>query len=154
MIIREATPRDYPRLFDLWHQIDRYHAEALPSIFQAPEGAPRDPQYFQTVMENGRILLAEEGEALLGAAQVVIRQSEEVNILVPRKHAHVEMLVVSESVRGQGIGRALMQACEDWGRAQGMKEIDLTVFEFNAPAIKLYEALGYRTYSRKMSKPL
>ncbi|NPV56557.1 MAG: GNAT family N-acetyltransferase [Anaerolineae bacterium] len=152
--IRFATNKDYTRLFDLWHQIDRYHADALPELFQAVSGAPRDELYFQTVMESGSILLAEADGEVLGIAQVVIRQSEEIDIKVPRKYAHVDTLVVAEGKRGQGIGRALMLACDDWARQQGLSEIDLSVYEFNQPARRLYESLGYQTYKRHMSKNL
>jgi ribosomal protein S18 acetylase RimI-like enzyme len=41
-----------------------------------------------------------------------------------------------------------------WARAQGAVEVELTVYEFNEPAIAFYTSLGYETSSRRMSKRL
>ncbi len=41
-----------------------------------------------------------------------------------------------------------------WARARDMKELDLNVYEFNHTAIHFYEALGFRTVSRRMKRSL
>jgi ribosomal protein S18 acetylase RimI-like enzyme len=46
--------------------------------------------------------------------------------------------------RGQGIGKQLMQAVEEEARTRGLKRIWLEVLVQNAPAIALYEKLGYQ----------
>lgn len=45
--------------------------------------------------------------------------------------------------RGQGIGRTLMTAAEDWLKAQGSPKIQLMVRGDNAVARGFYDALGY-----------
>ena len=45
--------------------------------------------------------------------------------------------------RGQGIGRALMAAAEDWLRTRGAPKIQLMVRSDNAAAQGFYAALGY-----------
>lgn len=54
-------------------------------------------------------------------------------------------LVVDPSARRRGIARMLVQKCEDEVRAWGFRKLYLKVEEPNAPAIKLYSKLGYRT---------
>lgn len=46
---------------------------------------------------------------------------------------------------GQGLARACMQAAMDELFAQGERELRLVVTLANAPAIKLYSGLGFRT---------
>ncbi|HEX7758515.1 MAG TPA: GNAT family acetyltransferase [Caulobacteraceae bacterium] len=46
-------------------------------------------------------------------------------------------------LRGQGLGREIMAAAEDWARAQGVPKIQLMVRGGNAPVIGFYKALGY-----------
>ncbi|HEX5469724.1 MAG TPA: GNAT family N-acetyltransferase [Gaiellaceae bacterium] len=53
-------------------------------------------------------------------------------------------LMVADGYRRRGIGRALMEAAEAWGRRVGVKKIELHVFPHNAGALALYERLGYR----------
>jgi GNAT superfamily N-acetyltransferase len=52
---------------------------------------------------------------------------------------------VAEHARRQGHGLAIMGALLEWGRAQGARWSYLQVGTDNAPALALYERLGYRT---------
>jgi GNAT superfamily N-acetyltransferase len=63
-------------------------------------------------------------------------------------------MAVGPDFRGRGIGRALLDAIVDWAREHGIDAMELTVFEFNAGARKLYERAGYATMYRRMRKEL
>ncbi|MBT3713208.1 MAG: GNAT family N-acetyltransferase [Anaerolineae bacterium] len=52
------------------------------------------------------------------------------------------------SARGKGVGVKAMQYLEDEIRAKGIKRIELGVFEYNAPAIRLYKKMGYEEIGR------
>ena len=55
----------------------------------------------------------------------------------------VYYLAVQPRSQSQGIGRALMQACENWVQRQGVPKIQLMVRSANADVISFYAALGY-----------
>jgi putative acetyltransferase len=57
--------------------------------------------------------------------------------------AELKRMYVDPSVRGRGIGRALVAALEREARLLGMTKIVLETGTRLAPAIKLYEAMGY-----------
>ena len=67
---------------------------------------------------------------------------------------HVSDLVVSQKAEGQGIGRALMVAAEEWAHAQGYPMIQLNVLVNNGSARALYEKVGYTAEWSKYVKPL
>jgi RimJ/RimL family protein N-acetyltransferase len=52
------------------------------------------------------------------------------------------------SARGKGIGTKAMLFLEKQAREQGLKRMELGVFEFNSNAIKLYKKLGYQEIGR------
>jgi putative acetyltransferase len=52
-------------------------------------------------------------------------------------------LMVAKDARRHGVGMALLQTAVDWARASGVRKLELHVFPFNEPAIKLYERFGY-----------
>ena len=57
--------------------------------------------------------------------------------------AELKRMYVDPSVRGRGIGRALVEALESEARRLGMTRVALETGTRLAPAIKLYEAMGY-----------
>ena len=57
---------------------------------------------------------------------------------------NIELLSVPESLRGQGIGKIIMQQAEDIARARGCIGIWLDTYEFQAPAF--YEKLGFQPF--------
>jgi ribosomal protein S18 acetylase RimI-like enzyme len=76
---------------------------------------------------------------LVGTAPVGV--PHDVNLTLP-----IMSLVgigVAANARGQGVGRALMQAFETASRDRQMGSLELTVRQENAAAIRLYEGAGW-----------
>jgi ribosomal protein S18 acetylase RimI-like enzyme len=69
-------------------------------------------------------------------------------------HAHVEILAVTAEAERRGVARALMEAIEQWARRRGYTWVTLNVFDRNARARALYDALGYEPESIHYRKAL
>src|SRR5262249_27834677 len=52
-------------------------------------------------------------------------------------------LMVAESHRRRGIGKALLERAVDWARESGVRKLELHGFPWNQPAIALYESFGF-----------
>jgi RimJ/RimL family protein N-acetyltransferase len=52
-------------------------------------------------------------------------------------------LMVAAGHRRRGIGRALLEQAVEWARDAGIRKLELHVFPWNEPAIRLYEQFGY-----------
>jgi len=103
--------------------------------------------------ENYPVLLAEGGACLL----LAVSGSETIGYLLGFRHltfyangpvGWVEEVAVRDQDRGQGIGRVLMGAFEQWAAAQGCALVALATRR----AAPFYLALGYKesaTYFRK-----
>jgi ribosomal protein S18 acetylase RimI-like enzyme len=61
---------------------------------------------------------------------------------------------VLESRRGEGLGRALLEAAEAWCADHSIGMLKLHVFGSNETAISLYESAGFETTNRNMSKQI
>ncbi|MEK8047951.1 GNAT family N-acetyltransferase [Ideonella margarita] len=80
-----------------------------------------------------------DGDALVGTVAL-----EFANKPKTRHKGLVIGMVVQEAVRGQGAGRALMDAALIAARARpGLRSLILTATEGNEPAIRLYRSCGF-----------
>lgn len=59
-------------------------------------------------------------------------------------HGYVAILAVAREAEGQGVGRALLTAAEEWGRQQGFRRLTLAVFADNVRAKEFYLRQGWR----------
>ena len=154
--VRKATADDYNSLCELFDEIDALHRDNLPHIFQKPNGAAREKDYYLGLIadENVALLVAEVGENLVGFVHAIVRDTPAIPVFVHRRYAIVDSIVVKSGFQNQGIGKILMDKMQEWAIARGATSIELNVYEFNVTAISFYERLGYQTFSRKMSKEL
>jgi ribosomal protein S18 acetylase RimI-like enzyme len=61
--------------------------------------------------------------------------------------AHVVGMFVAKTYRGAGIGKALMQAAVEYTRLRAtVRVMTLTVTQGNEPALRLYEAVGFKQF--------
>ncbi len=67
----------------------------------------------------------------------------------PRLECYLAELYVVPALRGQGIGRALMEVAMDLARARGADHMDLGTAETDVVARHLYESLGFDNHEGK-----
>jgi len=130
LTIREFRPGDeatFRRLNEEW--ITRYFA-----IEPKEEALLADPQ--GTILDRGgRIFLAtRDGQAVGCCALLAIAPGE----------FEVAKMGVTESARGTGVGRQLLQKAIAEARASGAHRLYLETNWKLSPAIRLYESAGFR----------
>lgn len=81
--------------------------------------------------------VAETKDGIAGIALVYPRYSTWKGPVV-----HLEDLIVSERMRGSGLGTALLDEVVKYGDSLGVKRICWEVLDWNEPAIKFYEKKG------------
>ena len=122
MSIREATAADREATVALWE------AAGL----TRPWNDPRADFDLAIATPTSVILLAEDHAGLIGSVMVGF----------DGHRGWVYYLATAPERRGQGIGRALMTAAEDWLKTLGSPKIQLMVRGDNAVARGFYAALG------------
>jgi ribosomal protein S18 acetylase RimI-like enzyme len=81
--------------------------------------------------DEGTLLVADDGGAVVGLAAVV-------------GHAEPELgMLVRADRRRQGVGAALVEASVAWARGRGARRVVLHVFLHNPAAIALYQKHGF-----------
>ena len=85
------------------------------------------------------MLIAELDGRLAGVAFLVTQ----VDYFTERPHAHLSVLAVAKKAEGKGVGRALLDASEQWARDRGSDRLTLSALVTNARARGIYERRGY-----------
>ena len=156
LTIREATEGDFEALCTVVSEVDELHRRALPHRFVASEGPARPFEYFADAIraDDVGLFVAEIAGQVVGLVRVIVQDVAAIPILVPRRYAVVENLVVLRAHRRHGVGRALLERAEGWARAKGAASIELNVYAFNQDACTFYAELGFRNLSHYLSKSL
>lgn len=152
--IRKATANDYDDLGELFNEVDGLHRVNLPHIFQKPDGAAREKDYYLRLVadENIGLFVVEADEELIGFVHVFIRDTPIFPVIIPQHYAVIDGIGVKSEFQNHGIGKMLMEKAQEWATTNGAVFIELNVYEFNKNAISFYERLGYHVSSRRMRK--
>jgi GNAT superfamily N-acetyltransferase len=97
------------------------------------------------------VLVAEDSA---GRTLGFVHLHEATDFFTGEVHGHVSDIVVRADAEGRGVGRALMDAGEQWSRDRGHRLLTLNVFEKNRRARGLYERLGFSADTTKLVKVL
>ena len=144
---RHATPDDLDALAPLFDAYRRF--------YEQPGDIALASAFLHARMERGEstILVAEADGQLLGFCQLYPTWC---SVAAARIFVLYD-LFVDAGVRRAGVGRALMLAAQDFGRAAGAARLDLSTAHANTRAQALYESLGwqrddvYRSYNLSLA---
>jgi len=144
--IREAAERDLDALVELLGQLFSLEADFAIDAVRQRRGLEQilRPGARSGGASAGRlVLVAADPEATAGrvvgmaTAQVVVSTAEGGPALL------VEDVVLRPEARGRGLGRALLERIEAWGRRLGATRLQLVADRDNAPALAFYAACGF-----------
>jgi len=154
--IRPAILAEHGALCRLFDELDRLHRAARPDFFRRADGPARPSAIVADLIAGPRstILVAERDGGLAGLVSVLLQGIAGLPILVPRRIAVIDNLIVRADCRRHGIGRRLIDRAERWADAQGAQAVEIVVHEFNLEARRFYDALGYRTSTRRLHRRL
>ncbi len=160
-MIRPAKTYDLDAVCRLYVAFHEFHVSGLPDRLCSIG----DPHTFDCAdlsdnlahlltKPDAAILVAEVDQRIVGLTEVYLRQDEGDSPKVLYRYGYLQSLMVDESVRGQGIGTALVAAAEQWARELGASEMRLETWEFPAGPLTFYEGVGYHTLRRMLVRRL
>ena len=138
MLVRRAEAGDAPALVELARGVGVEHEGWL--ITGGEWRRPGDERrYLKAIRRhpNAAVFVAEMNGGIVGRLSVA-RDPHPAS-----EHVADLGLMVARGSRRRGVGRALMEAAEEWARGVGVRKLELHVFPHNEPALALYESLGY-----------
>lgn len=131
-MIRRATVEDAEHVARLLHDFNSEYEEWTPGVEALAEHA-------ESLLEGGEITVLFAGEGPDGFCLLRFHRS----IYNGRPDAYIQELYVVPGRRGEGLGRALLDAALDAAREAGAPHVELTTGEDDTEALSLYESSGF-----------
>lgn len=138
--IRAVEKGDFDAWSALWKGYNAFYGRTGRTAL-APDITRMTWSRFFDPYEPMHALVAERSGELLGLAHFLLHRST--IQMVP--NCYLQDLFTVEASRGQGVGRALIQAVYDFARGAGIKRVYWQTQETNTAAMKLYDSLAERS---------
>lgn len=140
-LIRPATSADTIVIHEMWMQIIRDTSVTFSSVEKTLEDID---VFIEDRQVRGRgVFVALRDDRVVGFATYDQFRSGD-----GYAHAMEHSIVLGPSARGQGMGRALMQAVEDHARRAGAHTMVACVSGENSAGIAFHSAIGYELCGR------
>jgi GNAT superfamily N-acetyltransferase len=130
--VRRATPEDAEVVARLLHDFQLEYDEPSP-------GVEKFAERYEQQLRDGDVLVLLAGAGPDGFAQLRFRPW----VYSDGLHSYLEDFYVVPSLRGKGIGRALLEAAMDVARDEGATQMELCTGEADVEARALYESAGF-----------
>lgn len=146
VIVRSITPADFGQWEPLWQGYNTFYKRTLPS-----EITRMTWSRFFDAYEPVHAIVAERDGRLLGLVHYLFHRST----VMIGPNCYLQDLFTNEAARGQGVGRALIEAVYERAGAAGATRVYWMTHETNLTAMKLYDKLaersGFVQYRREIS---
>ncbi|WP_203072597.1 GNAT family N-acetyltransferase [Falsiroseomonas ponticola] len=138
--IRAAVPGDFAAWLPLWHGYNAFYGRAGETAPAVALTAATWERFFDG-MEPMEALVAEAGGGLVGLAHIIFHRNT--GLVGPT--CYLQDLFAAPDVRGQGVGRALIEGVYARARAAGARRVYWHTHESNAVAQRLYDQVAERS---------
>ena len=140
MFIRNIRKSDYAAIDALLLQIHQVDVDGRPDMFW-PIEQYMTRESFDSLVTNKNVIsiLAQERGEIIGCCFVSMMERSG---MVRMKSAYIDLIVVDEQHRNNGVGKAIFNEVKKRAKKAGAKRIDLMVWSHNDVAIRAYESYG------------
>lgn len=141
---------------DLLKELDAAHVDLEPSLLRHVKEQPRPTEWLELRFADRQeaCLVAELDQQVVGFVWCKSQLPPALPAFIQEPVLVVGDLVVHEPLRGRGLGKALLEAALNWGRARRIRRVQLTVFERNERARAFYRSFGFRDLSVVLTREL
>lgn len=146
VIIRYATEDDLDELLAFEQQLISAERPMDPTIRQGHVNYYDIRELLGT--PDAALAVAEAGGRLVASGYARARKAR--SYLDHEYYAYLGFMYTVPEFRGTGINQRIIEFLRQWALAAGLKELRLTVYDSNEPAIRAYEKAGFRKHIIEM----
>jgi len=145
MKIRDVNPDDFSAWLLLWEGYNTFYKRILPT-----EVIKKSWERFLNPAEPMYALVVEKDDKLIGLVHYLFHR----NTALLNDVCYLQDLYTAPEARGQGVGKALIEAVYERARAQGSPRVYWQTHETNKTAMRLYDKVadysGFVVYRKQI----
>lgn len=145
--VRRATCQDAEAIVALWHELMLLHQRLAPLVWTLSDDAmARYREYLSDNLqdERKRVLVAARNGKVVG--YLVAEKGTRPPALAHSGYGVLGEICVAPSARRTGVGKALVSACLQWFRSEGLTAAQASYASDNPMSVSFWEGLGFRRY--------
>ncbi|WP_057833190.1 GNAT family N-acetyltransferase [Colwellia sp. TT2012] len=150
MLIRVANKDDLSIIAGLLVETQKAHVAAYPMRYIPLSLCDAKLSLLERLDSPG-FIVAELDSCVVGYAVYNIVVTEQTTILRVRQYCYLQQIGVDVQKRGSGIGHVLIEHVKNECHKQGVNDIELDVWAFNAGGQKFFEKSGFEPYGFKLN---
>lgn len=136
-MIREATFNDIDNgLLEVFIEGYRYHQNGRPDIFLDLSEDELKADLINNFSKFKTLVILVDNK-IVGYLSYDIKEKHS-------KKLHVDQLIISEELRGHGLGKKLMEEVKRIGIEENCDRIELDCWTFNTDALGMYDHIGFQ----------
>jgi GNAT superfamily N-acetyltransferase len=139
-IVRDVGPADFEPWLELWKGYNAFYKRVGPTAVSDEVTRTTWARFFDAG-EPVHALVAERDGRLLGLVHYIFHRNT--SMLAPT--CYLQDLFTAEGARGQGVGKALIEAVYDRARMAGASRVYWQTHETNVVARRLYDTVADRS---------
>lgn len=149
LTIRLATLKDLDVLLAFEQELIISERPFDETIKPAPVSYYDLKEYVQR--EDVAVVVAESEGRVISSGYALAKRARE--YLDHDEYAYLGFMYTVPEYRGKGVNAEIVAYLKNWARDRGLREIRLTVYSDNLPAIRAYEKAGFKSHLVEMRIP-
>ncbi len=98
--------------------------------------------------EHASVVVAEMEGQVIASGYAIPKKAR--HYLNHEYYAYLGFMYTHPDFRGRGVNAKIVEVLKKWSTEQGFKEMRLTVYSDNIPALKAYEKVGFKKHIVEM----
>ena len=152
--IRKAKEADYEAICRLEEELNSLHYKAIPETYRKPLRHAIRRGWFISSLEDKKdlYLIAEDKGTIIGFVSAEIEEEDQDRFSKKYRRLSIDEIYVSPDRQGQGIGTALLEKTEEWGKTKKTTHTVAVIYAFNEESLDFFKKRGYDPYSIRVRK--
>jgi ribosomal protein S18 acetylase RimI-like enzyme len=146
VLIREARLEDLPVLLEFEQELIRAERPFDVTIREDPVSYYDLKEFVSR--KDVAVAVAENEGTVVSSGYAHAKKAR--HYLDHEEYAYLGFMYTLPEYRGRGINRKILTYLTQWARENGLKEMRLTVYHGNMPAVRAYEKAGFECHITEM----